>query len=69
MNIENPQILYMILIVPCIFGLTLIGEGISRIIHEEKGGAVSIIFGFLSIALAVFVYLFFSSNLVASLPI
>ncbi len=69
MNAKDPQILYMILIVPSLFGLTLVGEGINKIVHEESGGIVSIIFGFLFIGLVVFAYLFFSDYLVASLPV
>ncbi|EKE13019.1 MAG: hypothetical protein ACD_13C00106G0012 [uncultured bacterium] len=61
---NDPQILYMILVVPCLFGLTLVGEGISKLVHEESNGLVSIIFGFLFIGLVIFAYVFFSSYLV-----
>lgn len=69
MNAKDPQILYMILIVPCLFGLTLVGEGINKLVHEESGGVVSVIFGFLFIGLVIFAYIFFSGFLVASLPV
>ena len=69
MSTKDPQILYMILIVPCLFGLTLVGEGINKLIHEETGGIVSVIFGFLFIGLVVFAYIFFSGFLVESLSV
>lgn len=58
---RDPQFLYMILVLPSLFGLTLIGEGINKVIHEEKSGLVSIFFGVAFIAVVVFAYLFFSS--------
>lgn len=66
MSTNDPQVLYMILIVPCLFGLTLIGEGINKLCHEETNGVVSIIFGFLFIGLVVFAYVFFSNYLVVN---
>ena len=64
MTANDPQILYMILVVPCLFGLTLVGEGINKLIHEESNGVISVIFGFLFIGLVIFAYIFFSSFLV-----
>ena len=63
MTPQDPQFLYMILILPSLFGLTLLGEGINKVIHEEDGGIISIIFGFMFIAVVVFAYIFFSSYL------
>jgi hypothetical protein len=64
MNPNDPQFLYMILILPSLFGLTLVGEGLNKILKEEKAGWTSIIFGFLFIMVVVFAYLFFSQNLI-----
>jgi len=64
MTANDPQILYMILVVPCLFGLTLVGEGINKLVHEESNGVISVIFGFLFIGLVIFAYVFFSSFLV-----
>jgi len=71
MSANDPQILYMILIVPCLFGLTLVGEGIAKLIRDEVNGVVSIIFGFLFIGLVIFAYIFFSGFLATnvSLPV
>lgn len=61
MKVRDPQILYMVLIVPCIFGFTLIGEGINRVMHEETGGVLSIVLGLLFISFVAFVFFFFSA--------
>jgi hypothetical protein len=53
----------MILILPAIFGLTLIGEGISKITHEEGNGILNIFFGLIFIGIVVFAYFFFSTYL------
>ncbi len=64
MNTLDPQLLYMILVLPSLFGLTLLGEGVSKIVHEESNGIVSMIFGLMFLGAVVFAYLFFSSYLV-----
>lgn len=61
----DPQVLYMVLIVPCLFGLTLVGEGINKLCHEETSGLFSVVFGILFIGLVVFAYIFFSNFLAA----
>lgn len=63
MTATDPQFLYMVLVLPALFGLTLIGEGISKLIHEETGGWISLIFGFLFIFVVIFAYFFFSAIL------
>ena len=65
MSTADPQFLYMILILPSLFGLTLIGDGLNKVVHEESGGMISIIFGLIFISVVVFSYLFFSSYLTA----
>ena len=64
MSTLDPQFLYMILVLPSLFGLTLLGEGIYKIVNEERGGIVSVVFGFMFIGVVIFAYLFFSSYLV-----
>ncbi len=63
MTANDPQFLYMILILPSLFGLTLLGEGINKVIHEEYNGIISIVFGFMFISVVVFAYFFFSNYL------
>lgn len=62
MSPNDPQFLYMILVLPSLFGLTLMGEGIYKCAHEEWGGGlISIFFGMLFVSMVIFAYLFFSS--------
>ncbi|MFI5206305.1 MAG: hypothetical protein ACHQVK_05185 [Candidatus Paceibacterales bacterium] len=63
MTNTDPQFLYMILVLPSLFGLTLLGEGLNKVIHEEWGGILSIIFGIMFLGAVIFAYLFFSSYL------
>lgn len=63
MSPDDPQFLYMILILPSLFGLTLVGDGLNKMTHEEAGGILSIIFGIIFIGVVVFAYLFFSNYL------
>lgn len=62
MNPEDPQFMYMVLILPSLFGLTLIGEGLNKVLKEEVQGWLSIVFGILFIGAVVFAFVFFSSN-------
>ena len=61
MTPQDPQFLYMILVLPSLFGLTLMGEGIYKCVHEEWSGLISVFFGLLFIAMVVFAFFFFSS--------
>ncbi len=63
MSPSDPQFLYMILVLPSLFGLTLVGEGLNKVIHEEWSGLISIVFGLLFIGMVVFAFLFFSTYL------
>ncbi|OGM81484.1 hypothetical protein A2361_02340 [Candidatus Woesebacteria bacterium RIFOXYB1_FULL_40_26] len=63
MSATDPQFLYMILVLPSLFGLTLIGEGLNKVMHEEWSGLISIVFGLMFIAVVVFAYFFFSTYL------
>jgi len=63
MSTLDPQFLYIILVLPSLFGLTLLGEGINKITYEERGGVISVIFGLMFIGAVIFVYFFFSSYL------
>ncbi len=63
MSPTDPQFLYMILVLPSLFGLTLVGDGLNKIVHEESGGIISMVFGFIFIAVVIFAFFFFSSYL------
>ncbi len=60
MSPTEPQFLYMMLILPSLFGLTLISEGIVKIYREEVQGWISIVFGGFFILLTIIVYFYFT---------
>ena len=60
---NDPQFLYMILVLPSLFGLVLIGEGISKVVHEDWNGVLTIILGLIFLGLVVFAYFVFSTYL------
>ena len=57
---SNPQFMYVILILPFLFGLTLTGEGVHRLANKEWDGVISIIFGGMFLLGVVLAYVFFS---------
>lgn len=63
MSVSDPQIFYMVLVLPSLFGLTLVGEGITKILHNEDGAWLPIIFGAIFILVVIFAFFFFSSYL------
>ena len=63
MRSDDPQFLYMILVLPTLFGLTLVGEGLNKVLKNETAGWLSLIFGTLFIFVVIGAYLFFSSYL------
>lgn len=64
MTSNDPQFLYMILVLPSLFGLTLMGEGVYKCVHEEWNGIISLVFGLLFLGMVIFAYLFFSSHMI-----
>ncbi len=65
MKSTDPQFLYMILVLPALFGLTLVGEGISKLVHEDEGGWISIVFGATFIVVVIFAFIFFRTVLMS----
>jgi len=62
METTDPQFLYLALILPSLFGLTLIGEGLNKVLKNENQGLISLIIGLLFICLVVFIYFFLSTS-------
>jgi hypothetical protein len=57
----DPQFLYMVLVLPALFGLTLVGEGLNKVVHHEWHGLISLLFGVAFIGVVVFAFVFFST--------
>ena len=57
MNPNQPEFIYVALILPSLFALTLIAEGVNKILKSEPGW-VSLTLGSFFIALIITVYFF-----------
>lgn len=57
MNPNQPEFIYVALILPSLFALTLIAEGVNKILKSEPGW-VSLTLGSFFIALIIAVYFF-----------
>ena len=64
MSVSDPQFMYVILILPTLFGLTLTGEGLYRSVHGEYSGLISIIFGGLFLIGVIAAYFFLSTFII-----
>ena len=62
MILSDPRFLYIVLVLPALFGVTLVGEGINKVFHQETYGFLNIIFGFLFLAVVALVLFFFSAS-------
>lgn len=45
MKASDPQVIYMVLILPAMFGLTLVGEGIYKLTQNRSLGWFNILMG------------------------
>jgi len=59
---NDPQFLYMVLILPTLFGLTLIGEGLNKVLKSEVAGWVSILAGVMFVIVVIFAYIILSQS-------
>jgi hypothetical protein len=59
----DPRIIYIILVLPTLFGITLLAEGMNKLIHEELWGLISIFFGFVFLIMVGVVYYIFTSHI------
>ena len=53
------QFTYMVLILPSLFGLTLVGEGMSKVLRQKNSGWVGVITGagFMGVVVAAYLML------------
>jgi len=61
MSVNDPQFYYIFLVIPSLFGITLLGEGIYKISKEEWNGLVNIVFGLICVAFVVISYFMFTT--------
>jgi hypothetical protein len=63
MNPTDPQFVYMVLVLPGMFGVTMVGEGVSKVVHYQISGWLLIILGMVFISMVGLAYLFISGIL------
>jgi len=61
MSINDPQFYYIFLVLPSLFGVTLIGEGIYKVSKEEWNGLINLVLGVVFIAFVVISYFMFTT--------
>ena len=59
MNLSGPGITYLLMVIPTLFALVVIGQGIYKISKEEHDGGVVLGFGLIFLVLVVAAYFFF----------
>lgn len=57
MSAADPQLLYVMLALPTMFGLTLVGEGVYKIRHYESGW-MSVFLGVTFLGIVAFGYMY-----------
>jgi len=60
MSLDDPQFYYIFLILPFLFGVALIGEGIYKISKQEWNGLINIVLGVVCMGFVIVVYYMFS---------
>ena len=53
----DAQLLYVMLVLPTLFGLTLVGEGVYKMVHYQAGW-VSVMFGTIFLVVVAFGYFY-----------
>lgn len=59
MNLSGPGIVYILLVIPTIFALAVVGQGILKLLKGEKDGTLITGFGATFLAIIVLAYVFF----------
>lgn len=57
---SNPQFVYILLVLPVLFGVTLIGDGCTKCLNKEWVGLINIVFGVIFLGGVAITYLVFS---------
>jgi hypothetical protein len=65
MNFNDTSFLMMIFILPSLFGFTLIGEGVNKIMNYDGHGWINVSIGSIFIIVIIIAYLMMSTNVVA----
>lgn len=59
MNLSGPGITYLLMVIPTLFALVVVGQGIYKISKEESDGGLVLVFGIVFFIIVVAAYFFF----------
>lgn len=59
MDFSGPGLTYILLVIPVLFALAVVGQGVYKMNREESGGGVAIGFGVVFLLLIATAYIFF----------
>jgi hypothetical protein len=59
MDLSGPGLSYILLVIPSFFAIALVGQGVSKLSHNDTSGWVPVSFGTLFMVLIVVAYFFF----------
>lgn len=59
MNLSGPGITYLLMVIPTLFALVVVGQGIYKISKEESDGGLILTFGIIFLLVVVAAYFFF----------
>lgn len=62
MNYSDPTYSLVLFILPSLFGLTLIGEGVNKVMNYDNHGWINVSIGGIFLVLLIFGYFMFSAN-------
>lgn len=64
---NNPQLTYIFLILPALFGICLIIEGLTKVAREQWTGLINITLGFVFIGFVIVAFFMFKDFSLASI--
>ncbi|MEK7141270.1 MAG: hypothetical protein AAB800_01855 [Patescibacteria group bacterium] len=59
MNLSGPGITYLLMVIPTLFALVVVGQGVYKISKEESDGGLILTFGIIFLLVVVAAYYFF----------
>lgn len=59
MNLSGSGIIYILLVIPTIFALVVVGQGVSKVSHGDRDGKLVLGFGLIFLLVIILGYFFF----------
>ena len=59
MNLNGPGITYLLMVIPTLFALVVVGQGVYKISKEESDGGIITAIGIVFLVMVVAAYFFF----------